>query len=503
MNPKATSTRAEQQPSLEPCLKLARDLRFRIVLSAVVAAFMSLFFWLINTPAVLSPDSVNSWKEAVEGVFHTVKPPFLAIFQSLFLSFFNGNVFKALSAFSLVQGFLLWFSLLVFVAVFVPNRSLWRASFALTILLFPLWPYTNVHWTDVWVVIFTVLAFSCFQLAQAQVRAFVFWLSLGFVMSVLMLATRHNSVTALPVFIGWIFVCLSSWWRAKSDRQILRSSLPPVHSWSGRLSILAFSTVVMLVALQLSKLFLWWPGVVITPPLTAASVINQYLGVLVHTPGPKQTQLIAQEEPVFDGRLGVGKLQKSIAAYHPAYQHDLLWGIPGQSEAVLPFDLLLREGDFLPKQFIALVQKSPEGFLRHKLQYLKWQLHRTSEMAAYVDGIVNEGRDLQVPFQPILASWHQAVYNVLESLRLSWPHRHWGMIFLVVLITVVLSGNLGAPAWLLVAFAAFYGGPYLLLEPGVEWRYLMPAYVTQYLALLVLFERISGGVDAASLSSTE
>lgn len=79
-----------------------RDLRLRVATGFLFACLLSALFLAVSYPGNLSPDSIDSWSDAISGEFQALKPPLITLLQQAFYLCSTG--LNAGSTFSFVQG---------------------------------------------------------------------------------------------------------------------------------------------------------------------------------------------------------------------------------------------------------------------------------------------------------------------------------------------------------------------------------------------------------------
>lgn len=88
----------EEDPVIAP-----RDLLLRAATGFLFACLLSTFFLAVSYPGNLSPDSIDSWSDAVSGEFDALKPPLITLLQQA-LYLFCPNLNTAVATFSFIQG---------------------------------------------------------------------------------------------------------------------------------------------------------------------------------------------------------------------------------------------------------------------------------------------------------------------------------------------------------------------------------------------------------------
>lgn len=431
----------------------------RVAISFCLAGFLSLFFLLVSYPGNLSPDSITSWGEAYSGRISTVKPPLLSLIQSLYSALPSPQF--AVASFTFTQGLLFWFSIFLFVSLFIRKVIAFVCVCLMIALIFPLWPYTSLNWVDVWVVIFFLISsafFEIFRKSESESASIVILVCTFLVLSA---STRHNAISILPIAVLPIALLVRRRWQ-----------LPQKQAYW----VAATSIPFLLLA---TKLFLFFPQVVPSPSLASFGLLNQYFGAIALSEENTKAALIASEEPLFDSRFGAGSLRASIQAYQPGFNgYDLLW----KKDAILKnnstngFQAVLLNGDFIAPAFWRVLAASPRGFAMHKLDYLIGQFGSGSLQYPFDWGVFQN--QLGISSQPILTGVNASMPQFLREQTTTLLYQHWftfvvGAVAFVVNIWLLKNQTL---TWLF-GFSVLYAIPFMFFETGWEWRYLMPCYV--------------------------
>jgi hypothetical protein len=186
-----------------------------LVFFAAAAAAAGGFWTLVFYPALLSPDSLSSWEQALTGRYTDWQPPIMALLMRLVIALVGPDV--AVYTFLQAWGFYLGAFALV-AALTRPQPSPRRARVRLlSALLFLLWPVGWVFAATVWKDVLFALAASLlvasllrFLGGGARADALAALASLAFA-----LATRHNAIVLVPPAAVALHVGLA---RAKASR---------------------------------------------------------------------------------------------------------------------------------------------------------------------------------------------------------------------------------------------------------------------------------------------
>jgi hypothetical protein len=231
--------------------------------------------------------------------------------------------------------------------------------------------------------------------------------------------------------------------------------------------------------------------VVISPPLSAFGLLNQYLGTIANSSERMKAELLQSESPLFDRRFGPGSLAASVQTYLPKFNlYPLLFSenpTLRRNSAVDTLldnnglDTVLENNDFILDGFVRVVRVSPIGFFKHKIAYLKGQFGFGSAVNQFEWGVVPN--KLRIEAKPVMKNINVVLHQFLVAQTTTFPYQHWflfavGLVALVLNLTIVRVGGVTS----LFAFSVLYAVPFTVFETGWEWRYLMPCYVANFLA---------------------
>jgi hypothetical protein len=436
--------------------------RCRAIVCVSLALFLSTAMLILTYPGNLSPDSIASWEDAIRGEIFTVKPPLLSLMQQFFFSSFH-HLRTAIAAFSFFQSFLFWIAILGFMGLLVPGDRYFYVGCAATVMLFPLWPYSTTHWTDVWVVIFCLPALAAFVYSLRSDRSTFGCLCFGLLFSLLAMSVRHNAQILVVLVMVVIFI-----WLGRTTALPIGKKFLSAAAVGGGLLIM-------------TQVFYQFPQVKRAPSILGLSLVNQYLGTIALSEPGKRESLVKMEGPGFDRVFGPGKLEAALSYYDPCVQGELIWDFQDGTnrEAVLGFEPIVNNLGFLVSGLIRVIAASPSGFLRHKAKYLWGQFHLSCEIFPFFWGVTKSNSDFA--FRP-WTSGSQTVLSFLQSNKRALIYRHWFMFLLGLSSVLIARPPFRASALLLSGFGVLYAAPYVALEPGCEWRYLMPSYVAFWLS---------------------
>lgn len=444
------------------------QVKYSVIASGAIITF-SIFFTALTWPGVLSSDSVASWIEATTNQYETIKPPLVAEIQRLFFLASNKNLQFAIGTFSFVQSLLFWASIACVFSVLIPNGKRRTITFLAFFTVLPILPYSTVHWTDSWCVIFSLFFLTLTLSSPAKFSPFKLLLSI--LMLGLLLATRHNTISILPIGIFLVY------------RQIQASKLfVPVRSkWIHPSSaLLTFAAIGL--AFALSVLPNYNAHVTRSPSLLQFALLNQYIGTIENTEGSQRDNLIEERTKQFETAYGNNSLRRSLNAYSSCFNPSLVWG----PDAIIGFQKILANKNFPGWHLIGLIQDSPKGFLLHKLKYWRGQLHDSSTLFPFqLETTKKSEIYLNIEANSISESSRVWIFRKIYAWRSSLLYRHWAVFMLAFFSTTgicFVQKRLDKSISIL-AFGMFYAIPYLIFETGCEWRYLLPTYVPSMICI--------------------
>ena len=197
----------------EPAFRAAR------LAPLLVCFLVALLAWLIFYPGLLSTDSINQYRQAVEGSYTDHHPPVMAVILSALMAC-GGDIGLLMLLQSLAASFGLYHFALACLRFIRPKlefgRSRWLALAIYLLLMWPLTPfvyYMVTFWKDAWLVILFLWIGACsvnlFSRAAVQGRRrFHASLALLLVLMTFSILVRHNALVILPAYSAAVFLIL-------------------------------------------------------------------------------------------------------------------------------------------------------------------------------------------------------------------------------------------------------------------------------------------------------
>lgn len=183
-------------------------------LPLALVVLCAIAFWAVFAPAIMSPDSVDQYAQAVTGRFRDWHPPIMAVILHVLLRC-HGDIGALMLLQALATCLGVWFlSRRTIKRTGVPAEAQAWLSFAvLLILLSPLSPLpfaAMTFWKDYWLAVLFVWILGLSDWAREHIgnrtcRAPMPWILLIGVLGALALCVRHNTLVVAPV------LCLLLW----------------------------------------------------------------------------------------------------------------------------------------------------------------------------------------------------------------------------------------------------------------------------------------------------
>jgi hypothetical protein len=177
--------------------------------------------WCVFYPGLLSPDSLNQYRQAVHGQFDDAHPPLMAI--CLALVFRAGGDIQHLMLFQCTAGLLGIYGLALHCVRTIGGRATrgapgsWLALAVTITLLLPISPLAHhvmTFWKDVWLLIAfcwlaTIWLWLYKEANNISTPIYACGLTGFLIVATLALLVRHNSLAVLPVFCGLFSVVVA------------------------------------------------------------------------------------------------------------------------------------------------------------------------------------------------------------------------------------------------------------------------------------------------------
>jgi hypothetical protein len=209
--------------------------RGRAWLADLVTAGLAVFLWLTFRPALMSPDSVEQYRQALAGAYNDWHPPLMAV--ALHLVFRAG---RGLAALMLVQCVAGAFGVRALASAMLRwgrrdreagPREAWLAVAVLLALLVPVTPlafYLMTFWKDAWAAIAMVwlgaLLLELERRGPSVARG-----AAALTAATILTSTRHNALVVLPV------VGIALWWTVPRPRRwgAVALAIAPLVAYGG------------------------------------------------------------------------------------------------------------------------------------------------------------------------------------------------------------------------------------------------------------------------------
>ncbi len=427
--------------------------RLRDATALALALAAGLFWWSVFHPAVMTADSIGTWRQALEGRYGTWHPPATALLMHLFQQVSDGP-----GGFAAVQAVVFWFALFR-AALWVtggPRRGL--AACALCAANPVLWVYPVTLWKDVWTATCVVAALPF--LAEAWRRRAGRPLVPATLLMTAASCFRHNALSAAVVS-----ACAA--WRAAPGRARWRRALGPA--------------AVLLLAAAAPRLVERHPAVRPTPS-AHIYLVTQYLGVVDRL--DRGSDEFRAERAAFDRRFGDGKLEEVLSTFDVASGHfigRIIFASPPQ----ISVKELERHRAFIRSAAVRMAVRHPWAYARHKALVLVYAVGlRPSRSDHYYDAIIDNDLGLSVSSR-LPGLRHRATGWLERSRRTAlW----WAWPALACSAAGLLLGwRLKRPAaGVASALALAYAAAFALPDVAPQFRYLLPSYLCALLGWLSL-----------------
>jgi len=432
-----------------------------LLCQATVAAALSGFWTCVFFPALMSPDSLTQWNEALANQYDTWFPPLMAMLMHSTQRISDNPAF-----FAFCQGSIFWFSLFFCLWSVCPRPRPWLVGTGLLAANPVLWSYTSVLWKDVWTAAFALMtaAFAALFLRTRERRHLVACI----VATALAVSFRHNAVLLAMVPAALVF-------RATSWELPARTALALVVC--GTLWI--FPTLFEL------------PRNVQRTPLKGAAFIEQYVGLLVHLKAGHPPEY-TEEASHFDQHFGGGAAQQAMAGYDPTMPAShLLWPGP-QRAAILSAPTMNEHFLFIMSRIVRLALRHPSGYLRHRWLNVRALLQIDAVHYPFHRGI--DPNALGLSERSLLPRVQRAVFRVMSDKRVTdLLARHFVFVLLTLPALAVLWRARSSPSLAVGGVGFVYLSSLLICDVSREWRFLLTTYccslLVSYVAALSLFNR--------------
>jgi hypothetical protein len=142
--------------------------RLLVGLALAAAGTISVFWVAVFFPALMSPDSLNQWGQAVTGRLTSWHPIGMTlVMRAVHVSFASLSSQTQVAITAWIQGTLFWFSIFLLIGLAKLNVRTKLLLCAVAALYYPIWLYTVTLWKDVW------MAISFFPLIWCSQKLFL------------------------------------------------------------------------------------------------------------------------------------------------------------------------------------------------------------------------------------------------------------------------------------------------------------------------------------------
>lgn len=170
-----------------------------------ISIFFSGFWTFVYYPAIMSPDSLDQWSQALNNTYNDWHPPLMTLGMRATLYFTDSP-----ALFAFIQGIILYVSIYAFLYLLLKNRKidakLQLFSFCLVPFIPTIWNYTVTLWKDVWLCISLILML-CSLLKLKETGKFP-WFILYCILFGISISLRKSAIFYFPflVFESWIYL---------------------------------------------------------------------------------------------------------------------------------------------------------------------------------------------------------------------------------------------------------------------------------------------------------
>ncbi|MEA5470681.1 glycosyltransferase [Spirulina sp. 06S082] len=170
-----------------------------------ISILASGFWTFVYYPAIMSPDSLYQWSQAINNSYNDWHPPLMTLGMRATL-----YITDSPALFAFLQGTILYISIYTLIYCLLKNRNinpkLQLFCFCLLPFIPTIWNYTVTLWKDVWLCTSLILML-CSLLKLKETRKF-YWFILYFVLFGISISLRKSAVFYFPflVFESWIYL---------------------------------------------------------------------------------------------------------------------------------------------------------------------------------------------------------------------------------------------------------------------------------------------------------
>lgn len=428
-------------------------------------------FWvLVFYPALMSPDSLAQWNQALEGKYIDWYPVGMTILMKAVIVLFSSlSPNQQVAIFAFLQGTLFWFSIFYAVDTFIASYRMKVFLYFLIPFYYPIWAYSVILWKDVWVTIWFLLFICELYNIINRKRQIKSGFPLCFLFSTVAIMTRHNVNLSILLFsLIIIFITI-----------IFKSNLVQVEQI---LTIILAVLISSLVTSSLISKFIYSTHV---NNMANFSLSYDLFGTLYFS-GEKVKDLTFLKTYQ---EYGASSISQAIQGYTCGEGGGVAYLAFGESP---PLKNLTSNNKVVLDMF-QIVPKYPIAFLKHKICAVSSLLQVSRIHLPYHPGI--DPNTFGIISSSRLPKIESSIYKFLASVSfnpkwfwLSVPYRHYLVLSLAIIscfVSFLKIGqvNLGIfTSIFLLAAGVSYFFPYLIVSQASDWRYLLFSNITWMLS---------------------
>ncbi|HAC62236.1 MAG TPA: hypothetical protein DCF68_01545 [Cyanothece sp. UBA12306] len=437
----------------------------------LVSIAVSGFWLLVVYPAVMTPDTLSQWQQALRNKYEVWHPPILAILMHLTQYFV-----KTPSLLILLQGSIFWGAIIYLIYQVTNNSKTFLIGSSFIILLFPLWLYSGTIVSNTWMTAFALLSAAFLIRAKYKQRKISFILSIIF----LSVAVMFRREVAL-LFIILIFMYFFIYWRQqKLYQRIIICCLIPI--------------LILLPA----RILLYLPNINAQRDFPFGQLLlHQYVGTIINSEDKISSSQISSEKQEIDKRFGDGTFQRFIDHYI-CYSENYIRIYQPQESPLLGNRLNDEDQTFILNKYTKSLSNYPLGFLKHKmcnfayvlqvpnLGYEGWTLlENWPAMEAQLNqlGIQSNSR-----FPSIMEWYKKTLINSFDHPILSLLFRHYIFLIITLLITIISLIYKKEKLSITGSFALVYALAHLIADSYGHWRYLLLSYIFCWITIIATID---------------
>ncbi|MEM9543635.1 MAG: glycosyltransferase family 2 protein, partial [Cyanobacteria bacterium P01_E01_bin.42] len=446
-------------------------------LSLTLAGFWTLVYY----PALMSPDSLNQWQQALANSYDDWHPPLMTLGMRA-----TQYLTSSPALFAIIQGFCFFASVYLFVSILLKNQSISSKLQIFCFSLIPfiplLWNYSVTLWKDVWICTSLLLMLCClFKLKSDRKILYFFLYCILFSIS---LHFRKSVIFYFPFFIFEVYFILKKDLKLKSLYFLgaFLISIFIVFGFTPTINSLAKVQSTH----QEGKAFLY-------------DVIGTYLNT--SSPRPESFQNLFKEIKNEGKDTSYQELRKF---YSPITGDDYVW----HENAIFSYTKVEENRrKILQSLFIESILKHPQAYLAHKMEVWSYMLGYRGVQYPYEIEITKNNINLSSSSKiPQVNDY--VVDRLLPGLESFFlPRDYFYLLFVLMTISwtahKILRENPNRSKnhyWSSLSVAFSFAASFLFVSPVVNFRYLFASCVILFLLTLVEF---TGILEVMSLLTTK